>query len=182
MEAQDIESTEFFIAMRGYDRNEVRGFLKGVASEQGQLLARIEALEAATPAPSDPIDDLGRHVNAIVGSAQVMLADAEVRAEAVRHESQERARIVADAAAANLAAAADQLERARHEADALVAEALERLRSPTGALVQDAAFFQADATVALEGKLRRLDDALDGVQAILSGLAAGSRRSGRLCS
>jgi DivIVA domain-containing protein len=85
---EQIESAEFFVGMRGYERAEVRAFLAATAAEHRALLERVAELESRPAAPEpppqvDPAEELGQHVAAILRtareSARALLADAERR-------------------------------------------------------------------------------------------------------
>jgi DivIVA domain-containing protein len=56
---EELESERFLVALRGYDKDEVDAFLKEVATDQRQLLQRLEKAShtAADPA-ADLLDDL----------------------------------------------------------------------------------------------------------------------------
>jgi DivIVA domain-containing protein len=50
----DIEKKRFLVALRGYDRDEVDAFLRGVAADQRQLMRALEVAESRpAPAPSE---------------------------------------------------------------------------------------------------------------------------------
>jgi DivIVA domain-containing protein len=88
----DIDGREFISARDGYDRAEVRAFLRAVASEQNELLARIEQLTEMTGPPND---DVGGDVTKIMTSARAaaeeLLRKTEMEAAKLRHRAEEEA-------------------------------------------------------------------------------------------
>lgn len=92
----DIEGREFFVGLRGYDREEVDGFLAELAAEHRALLEEIEELRnreperIEVPVERDPFEDLGANVTAILrtanDSAASIRAEAEQYAERARNE------------------------------------------------------------------------------------------------
>ena len=119
MNPQEIQGREFLVGIRGYDRDEVDAFLAQLAEEHGRVLAELEALRAATPEETDPLEELGANVTAVLRSANeaaaTITAEAEELLELARRE-------------------ADELRAATHaEAERIVAEAQERARAAEAA-------------------------------------------------
>ena len=118
--ARGAESKRFLVALRGYDKDEVDAFLKEVATDQRQLLQRLEKAShtAADPA-ADLLDDLAVQVAAIARAAAAAVA--ETRADAEREAAGVQAAARAELARAeNLRAdakreAAEQLDAAQAE-------------------------------------------------------------------
>ncbi len=140
MEPEDIEGRDFFVGLRGYDREEVDHFLAEIAAEQRALLEEVEALRsrpAPEPVTRDPFEDLGANVTAILrtanDSATSITAEAQEHADAARRDADEYAarirRETDDEVEQLRTAALHDAERVRTEAEA---EA-ERIRTEAGA-------------------------------------------------
>lgn len=106
---EEIQSRDFLVALRGYDKVEVETFLQEVASQYANLmeemaLLRTEATSESQPA-SDPFHDVGDQV------ASVMRAAADAAARLQTDTEQEVASIRANALdEASRAAAEARLE------------------------------------------------------------------------
>jgi DivIVA domain-containing protein len=137
MEPEDIEGREFFVGLRGYDRDEVNQFLAELAAEHRALL---DELQGNAPVARDPFEDLGANVTAILRtaneSATTITAEAEATATELREQAEqyaERVRQKADEDALRiLYDAEDELGRRRTELDA-EAERLQNAASETDA-------------------------------------------------
>lgn len=176
MTPEEIEATEFFVGMRGYEKSEVRDFLMAVAAEQRALLERVAELEAGAPAPAaDPIDELGRQVTAVVRTAQeagrALVAEAEQSAADLRSSAERDVRRAEEeAAAARRDAEAQRLEgerllaEARTEAARLVAEGARRAEEEAAEILSRADVRRAEVEAACEEMVTRLGEAVTGAQ------------------
>ena len=190
MTPEEIEATEFFVGMRGYEKSEVRDFLMAVAAEQRALLERVAELEAGAPAPAaDPIDELGRQVTAVVRTAQeagrALVAEAEQSAADMRSSAERDVRRAEEeAAAARRDAEAQRLEgerllaEARTEAARLVEEGARRAEEEAAEIVSRAGARRAEVEAACEDMLTRLGDAVTGAQMSLLVLRPGAEAAG----
>lgn len=138
MEPQDIEGRDFFVGLRGYDREEVDAFLAQVAAEHRALREELDLLREGAEVPArDPFEDLGANVTAILRtaneSATSITAEAQERADALRVQADEYAekvrREVDDEVSHIRGSAAADAERTRNAAEADA----ERLRGEAGA-------------------------------------------------
>jgi DivIVA domain-containing protein len=200
MTPEEIESREFFVGLRGFDKDEVHQFLAEVAEEQRTLLARLELAalegEGLPTGPRDDFEDLGASVAAILRtakeSAASMQVDAEQSASTLRadaeHYSDERRRSADEYAAsarseadALFAVAAQAAEDARAEAERrladaderirmMEAEAVQRARSAAESVVADASTRVADITRRSDAMRARLQEANDEIQLALLAL------------
>jgi DivIVA domain-containing protein len=137
MEPQDIEGREFFVGLRGYDRDEVDQFLAELAAEHRTLLDELRDLrsrpEGNSSVARDPFEDLGANVTAVLRtaneSAATITAEAEATAADLREQAEQYAERVRQEAGEDalriLGDGEDELGRRRAELDA---EA-ERLRN-----------------------------------------------------
>src|SRR4051812_6122825 len=96
MEPQEIEGRDFFVGLRGYDRDEVDQFLAQVAADHRAVLDELESLRSGAEVSNrDPFEALGANVTAILRtaneSASTITAEAQQRAEAVRQQADEYA-------------------------------------------------------------------------------------------
>ena len=64
----EIETKEFLVTLRGFDKEEVRSFLQIVAAEHRTALERIEELEAAVARAISYIEKLDREIQELGGS------------------------------------------------------------------------------------------------------------------
>jgi DivIVA domain-containing protein len=89
----DIAAREFFPAPDGYDRGEVRAFLRTIASQQRELQAKIDSLEAESRSV-----DVGSDVDRIMKSAQLaaekLIRKAEMHAADLRHRAEKEASLI----------------------------------------------------------------------------------------
>ena len=163
MDPQEIEAKEFFVALRGYDRDEVDAFLREIAEEHRQLLAELDARAEVEP-PEDPLEHLGSNITNILRtaneSAATIVADAErdaeeislsaqIEADDIRMQAQREAeeiRAAATAEAETIIAAAQQRAEATHaEADNLRAMAQEEADDVIAAARERATAIEAEA-------------------------------------
>lgn len=141
MDPNIIESRNFFITVRGYDRSDVRSFLKEVAAYCRRLeTAPAERSPEATVAPyqalgthvASVLEAAERSAEAIIKQAQDqahgMVVDAKADAEHARLDEEERLRAVRH----ELEARESELERVTEEAKRR-AEDLDRMAEATGA-------------------------------------------------
>src|SRR5262249_40533145 len=157
--AEQIRRREFATVRRGYDPDQVREYLQGVASQvetlerevrerrtappapsPGEALAaKVTALEAATPpAPhADPYGEIAKRFAGVLETAdkEATAAISEAKAEATRILDEARAeadRIKLDAQARAEAAkqeGTDTLENAKRESDRILGSLAERRES-----------------------------------------------------
>jgi DivIVA domain-containing protein len=114
---EEIQGKEFFITLRGYDKDEVRSFLAALAEEHERLLRVSEAT-----APSEvSFESLGRGVGSVLEAAHKASEEMRKEAEVVAHELTQSA--AAEAAQMKEEAAAKALEVAE-EAERLSVEKL----------------------------------------------------------
>lgn len=178
MTPEEIESAEFFVGMRGYERAEVRAFLEAVAAEHRALLERVGGPDPYPPLPTDPaldpVDQLGQHVAAIVRSARdsasALVEDAERAAAEIRttaEQDAERSRRDADARRVE---AERILQDARHGAARITEEAVARGQEQAEALVAEATRRHEEAVGARDEMIARLKDAVSGASMALLAL------------
>jgi cell division initiation protein len=157
--AEQIRRREFATVRRGYDPDQVREYLQGVASQvetlerelrerraappppsPGEALAaKVTALEAATPAPpqADPYGDIAKRFAGVLETAdrEATAAISEAKAEATKIVEEARAeadRIKLDAQARAEAAkqeGTDTLQNAKRESDRILGSLAERRAS-----------------------------------------------------
>jgi DivIVA domain-containing protein len=135
MTPEEIKQREFFVGLRGYDRDEVQEFLIKVAEEHQAVLAELDELRSR-PEPTlelDPFEELGAQVTSVLRSANQSAENiaAEAQAEAARLRDEARAeaghlRSEAEAYAERVHRDAnDEATRLRDEAERIVADARE---------------------------------------------------------
>jgi DivIVA domain-containing protein len=141
MEPEDIEGREFFMGLRGYDREEVDAFLGQVAAELRQAQAEIAALRTRVDG-GDPYGQVGIDVTAILRTANEtaeaivtnaheeaagIRGRAEAAAEQVRGSAEEHAARILGEAEARVPAIEEAAERAgRDRAGQVVDELVTR--------------------------------------------------------
>lgn len=170
MTPQEIESKEFFVAARGYEREEVRAFLRTVAEEQRSLLAAAAA-RAALPVQADPLTTMGDHVVAVMRAAEQsadgITSQAEHAAAKRREEIElERVQLLADAAEQ----ATRTVAMAESEAARMREDALQTAREEVTALVGEAMHRREELLRACEVLAARLEAAILGARASISDL------------
>jgi len=89
----DIAAREFFAAPDGYDRGEVKAFLRTIASQQRELLVKVEELSAETGSV-DIGDDVDRIIQGARLAAEQLLRKAEMEASELRHRSEKEVSII----------------------------------------------------------------------------------------
>ena len=169
MNPEDIESRDFFVGLRGYDRDEVHQFLAEVAASHRAALAELEELRNRPLPPPDPFTDVGSSVTAILRTANESAEQISVEA----HADADRIRAEADAYAAPLRQEADTYATAiRQEADTY-AEHVRREADGEATRLRDEATRIVDAARAeCERVVRAFQDDADRV-------AADAERRGR---
>jgi hypothetical protein len=92
----DIATREFFEAPDGFDRAEVRAYLRTVANQQRELQARIEELEGR-----EESSDVGNDINRVLQSARLaaeqLLKKAESEAADLRHRAERESQMLRSA-------------------------------------------------------------------------------------
>ena len=138
---EEIENKEFLTTLRGYDRDEVRAFLKAVASD-----VRVSQVEAASSphAPGDAYESLGQELGQMLKvpkeSSDQLKRKAEAEATGMRRRAEEESKSLREAAsnaARRLTEEAEQhaiqvraaADREAAEKTRGAAERLERLQS-----------------------------------------------------
>ena len=126
MDPQEIEAKEFFIALRGYDRDEVDAYLREIAEEHRRVLDELET-RAVPTADEDPYAHLGAEVTNILRTARDSAASIVADAERDAEELALSAQIDADDIRTRAQREAEEIRNAAHgEAEAIVAAAKER--------------------------------------------------------
>src|SRR5205807_362367 len=173
MNPEDIQNRDFFVGLRGYDRDEVHTFLAEVAAEHAALLDEVHAYRnnpLATTPPVDPIAELGASVTAVLRTAndqaEQIAAQAREAADESRREAEEHAthlrqeaaeyaahirREAEDDAGRIRAEATQTLERAHEQATRILREAdeaVERIEADAERRGRERALERADAEVA----------------------------------
>lgn len=125
MDPQEIETKEFFVALRGYDRDEVDAYLKEIAEEHRRVVAELEARLAAQPVESeDPLEHLGANITNVLRTAKESAATILSEAERDAEELTLAAQIDADDIRMQAQRDADEIRAAaRTEAEAIRATA-----------------------------------------------------------
>lgn len=176
---EQIESAEFFVGMRGYERAEVRAFLAATAAEHRALLERVAELESRPAAPEpppqvDPAEELGQHVAAILRtareSARALLADAERDAAVTRSTAEADAEATRREAEGRRAEADRILVDARASVTRMTDETMEKARQESAALVAEGSRRHAESMAAADEMVSRLKDAVTGVNMALLAL------------
>lgn len=128
---EEIESKEFLITLRGYDKDEVQAFLRAVAADYRSLGDR-----SAVPTPvstSNPFESLGEEVGTVLKvareSANALRQKAEDEAAAARRRAEEESAALRNAASAAAKRLTEEAERHAIEVRAAAErDAGERLR------------------------------------------------------
>lgn len=128
-----LEDREFSIARKGYDREEVRAFLREIEANLRQLeewAERTRARLALAEDKSGAIADVDQAMLAAFDAKERVLKRAGLRAERIEAEAKERARIDAEIVAAGMIGearevAAHMIGEAREEAAGMIAEGRE---------------------------------------------------------
>ena len=90
---EDIESKEFLVALRGYDKDQVREFLGEVAAEMRRL---TQAAASGSPGGADAQwEELRAHIASVMRAAadeaSTIRLHAERDAQAIRNEARQHA-------------------------------------------------------------------------------------------
>lgn len=128
---EEIESKEFLITLRGYDKDEVQAFLRAVAADYRGVVE-----SARTPAPvttGNPFESLGEEVGTVLKvareSANALRQKAEDEAAATRRRAEEESAALRNAASAAAKRLTEEAERHAIEVRASAErDAGERLR------------------------------------------------------
>ena len=133
---EEIEARRFPIALRGYEKDDVEGFLRRVAADYRAALSAISSA-------GDPYASLGHEVGNVLRSAkesaEALRLDAEEEAKLVRQkaadDAMEMRREAAEEAATTLESAREKAVKLSHEAErhrrSATEEAREALRQAT---------------------------------------------------
>jgi len=174
----EIASREFLISLRGYDREEVAGFLRQVAEEHAHLQRRIRELENEVEAAGDvvsaapavrqdaaaarPASDPRDIFRALGEETTRVLVAAEESAQTIKQRAEERARQELETARRE---ARDEVESARRTASKIVADA-ERRRNSVAEDIRNLESMR-------DGFLRDLRSAIKTAQGAMRGLQPG---------
>jgi DivIVA domain-containing protein len=152
MEPEDIEGREFFMGLRGYDREEVDAFLAQVAADLRHAKAEIAALRTRVDG-GDPYGQVGVDVTAILRTANEtaeaivttaheeaagVRGRAEAAAEQLRGSAEEHAARVRGEANAEAEETHRLLDAAREEASRILADARSAAEQRASAIVTEA--------------------------------------------
>ncbi len=101
-EPEEIENKEFLSALRGYDRDEVRGFLQDVADDYRALLDMLKQRQQSMPSVKDPYDvvgvELGQILKVARESGDRLRKKAEAEAGSLVGKSEQEAKSIRDSA------------------------------------------------------------------------------------
>jgi DivIVA domain-containing protein len=92
---EEIEGKEFLVSLRGYDKDEVRGFLREVAADYRKLAqGQGEAPNDDRPTPPPPASptatgEVAEVMRAVVAEAAQIRAEAERDAERMRSAAEQ---------------------------------------------------------------------------------------------
>ena len=113
---EEIQTKEFLLTLRGYDKEEVRAFLQSVASDYATLK---KAADASDEVPDNAYEMIGREVGTVIQVAKDSAREMKRKAE----EDATQARMRADQEAARIREAAQNAAtRLRDEADQYATE------------------------------------------------------------
>jgi cell division initiation protein len=125
MTAMDVERQEFRSGLRGYDREEVRMFLRSVAEEIGRLHLDNGATREEMGRLRETVEELRsreRTLQDTLVTAQAMVTDirekAQKEAELILREARIKAEKVVEQAQGHLETIESEINRARLERDA----------------------------------------------------------------
>jgi DivIVA domain-containing protein len=127
---EEIESKEFLITLRGYDKDEVNAFLRAVSADYRSALSR-QGTEVTVPSSS--YEALGAEISTVLStakqSAETIRRRAEDDATELRRRAEEESRQLRDAASRAAKRLTEEAERHSIEVRASAErEASERLR------------------------------------------------------
>jgi DivIVA domain-containing protein len=147
MNPEDIQQHEFFVGLRGYDREEVDAFLADIASEYRALLEELQRYRDGELTGPDPIADVGASVTAILRTAneqaEEIALQAREAADATRREAEDDVKRLREEAE-------QAIEQAREEAARLIEEAqaaVERIEADAEERGRERAVERADAEI-----------------------------------
>lgn len=128
---EEIESKEFLITLRGYDKDEVQAFLRAVAADYRGVLDTSRIPAPATT--GNPFESLGEEVGTVLKvareSANALRQKAEDEAAATRRRAEEESAALRNAASAAAKRLTEEAERHAIEVRASAErDAGERLR------------------------------------------------------
>lgn len=128
---EEIESKEFLITLRGYDKDEVQAFLRAVAADYRSLADSSRSSAPVTA--SNPFESLGEEVGTVLKvareSANQLRQKAEDEAAAARRRAEEESAALRNAASAAAKRLTEEAERHAIEVRAAAErEAGDRLR------------------------------------------------------
>lgn len=96
---EEIDSKEFLITLRGYDKDEVKAFLKAVAAD---FRAALDSAPTPTEAPGNAYEALGKDIGNVLQvakqSADQLKKKAEEEATGMRRRAEEEANTLREAA------------------------------------------------------------------------------------
>ena len=151
MDPQEIEAKEFFVALRGYDRDEVDAYLREIAEEHRRVLDELETRAAPTAEDEDPFEHLGANITNVLRTARDSAASIVADAERDAEELALAAQIDADNIRMQAQREAEEIRTSAHgEAEAIVAAAKARddAMNAEAEALRAAAQDEAEATVA----------------------------------
>ena len=184
--AAEIETKEFLVGLRGYEKSEVSAFLRAVAADYRELERRARAngaarrgeatnatetkngeAEPAVAAPGDGLDDIGEQVAAVLRTARQgaenIRRSAEAAAAQIKQAAEEEAaRIVAEGEARRAELEEKgraAVERGRELSTRLLDRARGRLANVK--VMEQATRLRVEET---EGALRKIREELQGSQ------------------
>jgi DivIVA domain-containing protein len=182
---EEIDSKEFLITLRGYDKDEVKAFLKAVAAD---YRAALSSADSGQDAPTSAYEALGKDIGQVLQvakqSADQLKRKAEEDATSMRRRAEEEAANLRDAASSAARRLTEEAERhavqVRAEAER---EATEKTASATRRVekLQSAESKLRQRLYALEMMLQSMrqelesDDGGDGGDAEGDGLNATSQ-------
>ena len=129
---EEIESKEFLITLRGYDKDEVQAFLRAVAADYRGVVENARSAAPVSTA-SNPFESLGEEVGTVLKvareSANQLRQKAEDEAAATRRRAEEESAALRNAASAAAKRLTEEAERHAIEVRASAErDAGERLR------------------------------------------------------
>ena len=131
---EEIESKEFLITLRGYDKDEVQAFLRAVAADYRSIADSSKGGGMAAPvSTSNPFESLGEEVGTVLKvareSANALRQKAEDEAAAARRRAEEESAALRNAASSAAKRLTEEAERHAIEVRAAAErEAGDRLR------------------------------------------------------
>ena len=130
---EEIESKEFLITLRGYDKDEVQAFLRAVAADYRGVVENARSAATPVSTTSNPFESLGEEVGTVLKvareSANALRQKAEDEAAATRRRAEEESAALRNAASAAAKRLTEEAERHAIEVRASAErDAGERLR------------------------------------------------------